>query len=842
MSLFRNASIRRKQVLVVMLTVCAALMTACAGFVLYEMTSFRRDLVNRMQSLAEIMAINSVAALDFNDARQASDLLSSLHTQPEVIAARIYNREGNVFAQYDRSPSVATRVPPVPAQPVVFTENHLLVSMKMAQKQDTVGTLVLVADMSNLSQRLWRYLAISLAVLLSSLLASLIVSTWLSRLISDPILSLAKATHSVTHQTDFSVRVSKESNDELGQLIDDFNAMLHLIQERDVALQEARSGLEHRVQERTRDLEAQITERKRAEEMLREQFERTNLLNQIARGVAERRDLGSIFNVMLRYLESRLEIDFGGVYLLDISRKQITVASHGPASARLAAAAGERTGDHLQVAPGAFDSVLAGELMNLSDTTDVQSPAAQHLARIGLKSAVVAALTAESRPLGILIVGRQEARGFSAGQCEFLRMVCEHVSLAARQAQLHKEIQNAYDELRNTQQAVLQQERLRALGQMASGIAHDINNALSPVLGFADLLLDSDEPLSADARDSIQRIRTAARDIARTVERMREFYRHSHDAESLVSLVINAVVQQAIDLARPRWRDIPLENGIVINLHTELSHTPNVLGCESEIRQALVNLIINAVDAMPEGGTLTVRTRHLPGVAPDGKAQLAGQVQIEVGDTGVGMDEETRRRCIEPFFSTKGPRGTGMGLAMVYGMTERHEGRLDIDSQPGKGTTIRLIFPAHSGSAPAGAKAAGDTLPPSRIVCIDDDPVALEVIARMLRRLGHTVSTACEGTHGLTLFRDAAAQGRPFEIVVTDLGMPGMDGRLVAAQLRKESPATPIILLTGWGMFLKPSGEDLGDVDVVLSKPPTLREIREGLVQAVSAARRRNSG
>ncbi len=250
---------------------------------------------------------------------------------------------------------------------------------------------------------------------------------------------------------------------------------------------------------------------------------------------------------------------------------------------------------------------------------------------------------------------------FSSGECEFLRQLSEHVALAAHQAQLYGALQAAYEDLRQTREAVMQQERLRALGQMASGIAHDINNAISPVALYTDSLLEREPNLSAQGRGHLQTIQRAIHDVAATVARMREFYRQRESQSTLTPVHLNRLVPQVVDLTRARWSDMPQQRGIVIQLRTELADDPPVvMGVESEIREALTNLIFNAVDAMPEGGTLRLRTKVV-----GNPSEPSRQVQLEVSDTGGGMDEEARRRCLEPFFTTKGERGTGLGLAMV---------------------------------------------------------------------------------------------------------------------------------------------------------------------------------
>jgi CheY-like chemotaxis protein len=283
-----------------------------------------------------------------------------------------------------------------------------------------------------------------------------------------------------------------------------------------------------------------------------------------------------------------------------------------------------------------------------------------------------------------------------------------------------------------------------------------------------------------------------------------------------------------------------MERGIVIETRLDLRpELPQMLGIESEIREALTNLVFNAVDAMPKGGTLSIRTSTVG----DGGAGPPEAFTLEVTDTGTGMDEETRRRCLEPFFSTKGERGTGLGLAMVFGVMQRHEGEVEIESQPGRGTTVRLRFPTETrpeepAPPPVEAAPLNATL---RILVIDDEPLVRDLVRDMLRVDGHQVELADDGGAGLKAFREALGTERPFDVVMTDLGMPYVDGREVARTVKQESPRTPVVLLTGWGTRLHAEGDIPEEIDVILNKPPRMAPLRQAL-EKVHAAREPGPG
>jgi signal transduction histidine kinase/ActR/RegA family two-component response regulator len=615
------------------------------------------------------------------------------------------------------------------------------------------------------------------------------------------------------------------------------------------------AALEARVSERTAEvlaanatLREQIETRQVAERETRIQVDRLNLLHQISRAIGERQDTASIFQVVVGDLEEQMPVDFAGLCHYDQATQMLTMGCVGKQSAALAATLGMAKDEVVAVGNECMHSVLHGELVHEPDLRKLHFPFPERLLAGGLHTLVAAPLIVENRDgvFGLLLVARKEPNSFSNGDCEFLHQLSGHVALAVNQAQLHQTLQRAYDELRETQQAVMQQERLRTLGQMASGIAHDINNAISPVVLYVDALLTHETGFSERARKQLEIIQRATGDVAHTVARMGEFYRQREAQLDLTEVNVNELLKQVLDLTRARWSDMAQQRGAVIETKIEcLGENLVVMGIESELREALVNLVFNATDAMPEGGTLTLRAgsrrqagngqavNGQSGTGQSGK-WAARRVYIEVSDTGAGMDEATRRRCLEPFFTTKGERGSGLGLAMVYGITQRHSVDIEIVSAPGVGSTFRLIFPPGSAAVRSPVAAQIPRLPPhTRILLIDDDPLLLKSLREALVNEGHEVQTANGGKAGIDSFARAQNEGAPFRVVITDLGMPHVDGRAVAAAIRARAPETAIIMLTGWGQRLVATGDTPEEVDAVLSKPPKMAELRQCLVECL---------
>ncbi len=410
---------------------------------------------------------------------------------------------------------------------------------------------------------------------------------------------------------------------------------------------------------------------------------------------------------------------------------------------------------------------------------------------------------------------------FAQGSASATSVVCSFTDVTQRK-HAEAELQKAYDELHATQEKLLQQERLRAFGELASGVAHDINNAICPVLIYTKVLLKTDDSLSPKAREYLEIIQQAARTVGDTVSRLRRFYKNEPDPSGFKPIHLAAVLQEVAAFTRARWFDMAQERGCVIDLHMEVEPDLPVLSAiEGELSEAIINLIFNAVDAMPDGGTLKLRakTTHPAPTAPP-------RICVEVADTGVGMDEDARRRCLEPFYTTKGERGTGLGLSIVSGIVQRHDAEIAVESTPGAGTTVRITFPVSvAPAAPETTTTHCRDVPAMKILVADDEPMILHAMRVALEGEGHRTQCAIGGQAAIAAFREALEAGEPFDVVFTDLGMPHVDGREVASAVKLAAPTTPVILLTGWGQRMQADGEIPRGVDHILAKPVSPQEL-----------------
>ena len=389
-----------------------------------------------------------------------------------------------------------------------------------------------------------------------------------------------------------------------------------------------------------------ISDRKLARERLQTQLERLALIDQITRATSQRFDLDSIFGIVVSAVQKRLPADFVCICHIDRESKEFVIGNRGASDNKTPDALGLQKGDVLEIAPGLRDGYSQGAVIYEPDIT-AASPPFDRLAETGLGSMIIAPIAIGNEGLGILIAARSEQRGFGSSDCEFLKQLGEHVALAMQQAQLYGDLQIAYDELAHSQQAVLQKERLSAIGQMASGLAHDINNALSPMALYTQSLRENDADLPEKIRDYLQIADRVTNDVSATVARMREYYRPDASEPELTLLNLNELVSQVVELTRARWSDIPQRSGVVITVDTVLSPgLPALVGNASELRDAITNLVFNAIDAVPHGGAITIQTQPLTDDAGEPR------VALRVCDTGSGMDEETLKRCVEPFFTT----------------------------------------------------------------------------------------------------------------------------------------------------------------------------------------------
>jgi GAF domain-containing protein/CheY-like chemotaxis protein len=428
-------------------------------------------------------------------------------------------------------------------------------------------------------------------------------------------------------------------------------------------------------------------------------------------------------------------------------------------------------------------------------------------------------MSAEDTVLGVLAL-RGGQRAFTEADERLLTNIAHLAALALRSARLFEERTHAYRELATAQDQLVRTEKLRALGEMASGVAHDFNNLLASILGRAQLTLQRLQ--NPQLRQWLQVIERAALDGAQTVRRLQEFTRIRRD-QPFVAVDLSDVVRDALEITQSRWRAESMSRGVAVEVRTSFAELPRVAGDAAELREAMTNLILNALDAMPGGGVLTLTT-----------AVADGAVVVTVSDTGAGIPEAIRDKIFDPFFTTKGPEGTGLGLSMTYGILERHGARIAVESAEGRGTTFRMVFtpgaPVETEEAAPGAGAPSEA-GSLRCLVVDDEPAVGAMLGDVLQSGGHRVVVVQDGGEAIARF-----SAEPFDVVFTDLAMPRVSGWQVARAIKEIAPKIPLFLVTGFGVELSAEERRAHGVDLVLVKPLKIQEILGAVAQA---ARRR---
>lgn len=415
--------------------------------------------------------------------------------------------------------------------------------------------------------------------------------------------------------------------------------------------------------------------------------------------------------------------------------------------------------------------------------------------------------------------------GYVATLPTVLHKALKQHELAAENARLYEESRRRLreselllDELHATQERLVRGETLRALGELASGTAHHLNNLLAVVIARVDMLRM--KPLDPEVRRPLEIVGRVARDGAEVVRRIQQFAR-TKQLEDLAPVDLNELARDVIELTTARWRDAARVEGVAIEVAHEPGCIPLVGGHPASLREVITNLVLNAVDALPRGGRITIKTRA-----------AGDDVWLSVTDDGVGMPPEVARRAREPFFTTKGPKSTGLGLSVNHSIVCRHGGEMTIESAPGRGTTVTIRLPAGAPvpTAPPTAPSAG--VEALRVLLIDDEQEVRETLAELLAIDGHVVTQAVGGEEGLAQLE----RGPLPDVVLSDLGMPGMTGADVAAAVKRRWPELPVGVITGWGIGAPAERQQLAMVDFVLSKPVSLDDLRRSLGRIGKAA------
>lgn len=780
MKAFKNLSIKGKLIRIQLVTTSTVLILCVLGFYVYNMKSLKRTTTANLLSTARVIAINSVATLTFQDADAGAEVLSALRAERNIVGGCLLDAEGALFATYGKFdhhlPSLIEEMQAFGAKPeeelVHFGTVYVDVFHKITQDSGHLGILYLRLDRSVFEEAMNQIALIAGIVLLLGIALSIILAGLLQKSISGPILNLVKATKDVSITRDYSIRVDVLGNDELGVLYGEFNEMLTQIQERDMALQEARGELEERVKERTKELENEITERKHAEQEVRE-----------SRALFQ--------DIALSTSDWLWEVNAEGVYTF-CSEKVEQVLGYTP------------------------QEIIGKTPFDLMPPDEAEKIGRQFQGIVGRKAPIVDLknwnIHKDGHEVCLLTNGvpMLDVKGNLVGYRGADKDITDRERAEKEKEQLEARLR--------------QGQKMEAIGTLAGGIAHDFNNILMAILGCTDMAM-LDVPKGSVTRANLEHVIQAGMRAKDLVLQILAFSRQAEQERKPGQL--HPVVKEALHLLRS---SLPTTIEIRQDIDT---NSGTVLADPTQIHQVLMNLCTNAYHAMrEEGGILEVK---LDAVEVDAESARThpdlreeAYVRLIISDTGHGMDRATMERAFDPFFTTKGPgEGTGMGLATVHGIVTSHGGAITLYSELGNGSTFQIYLPRVESATPVEIL---DIEPVTRgkesILFVDDEVSLVHIGKQMLERLGYNVTARTSSVEALELFR---AKPDRFDLVITDQTMPNMTGVELAEELMRIQPDIPIILVTGFSEVVTPErAKQIGFREYIM-KPILTRDLNKAI-------------
>jgi PAS domain S-box-containing protein len=767
--LFSPLSIRSKLTLIVMTTTCVALFLSSLALMVFDQITFPAWMGRHLQIRAEVIANNNTAALSFGDPEPSVELLNSLSSDPHLGAAVIYDAEGGVFARYTRPDWNVPAVSPRPVDAVVFHDGFVEATRCVRLNGKRIGTLVLQTDLGEIEERRNIGLMAGVAVMVIAAGAGFLLARRLERVISRPILQLSETARAVAAEKNYSVRVKKDADDELGQLVDGFNDMLEQIGERDAALHEAKGDLERRVVLRTSELydaNERLMSEVDAHKRAREESD------------ALRQKLQKAYDHLQREGEERAQVQ----------------------------EALRRSEERFSKAFRASPVPLAILTRNSRAFVDVNDRFAE---LVGRDREVIIGDTIFNVPLWSAVETRARLEQLLADGQPFCNWECRisgadsqtHVALlSAESVMLGSEpcvllMTEDISERVNLEAQLRQAQKMDAIGQLASGVAHDFNNILTIIQGYTQLVIAM-QPGNAPVREALEKVTNASQRAAQLTRQLLTFSRKQVAQPRILDL--NQVINNVSTMLRPLL-------GEQIHLQWQSAAAlPAIEGDAGMLEQVLINLAVNARDAMPGGGNLIINTFTCE--IDDGylhcrpNATAGRFVCLQVSDSGCGMDAATMDRLFEPFFTTKGVgKGTGLGLATAYGIVKQHHGWIEVASQVGVGSTFKIFLPVARSSG-ATFEAAGDATTVcggnELILVVEDEPALREMFIKILRNFGYQILEAPHGKEALKVWQTASCKP---SLLLTDMMMPeGMNGWELAERLRGEAPGLKVVYTSGY--------------------------------------------
>ena len=769
--------------LVIMLTSCMSLLLACGGFVAYEVMTFRTTMVENLSTLADLVANNSTAAVQYGVQKSAEDNLAMLSSERTIEAAWILVPGGKIFAEYQSRSRHRLARPAVRIGEVRFTPQALVLERPIRLDGEVIGAVCLYSSLTPLYSRIWRYASIAGILLLASGFLAFLLSLRFQRVLSKPILDLAETARSVAQDKNYSLRALKGSEDEIGTLIDGFNEMLRQIQERDAALQAARGGLEKRVEERTRELQQEVAERRKAQQAL---WESEQLYAQIALNAS---DVLYVVNLETQQIDWFGKIDEALGYAKSEFGRTWSVWEHSL-----------HPEDRERMRRCLAQSRQSG-----------QSFAAEY--RIARKDGTYAYWSDRGRPV-------YDPKG------EVIKFIGACTDITDRK---HKE-----EELRKAKEDA--EFANRAKSQFVANISHEIRTPMNGIIGMTTLALETD--LTSDQRGLLNTVKDSADTLLALINEILDFSKIEAGRLALEPIDFNlrdTLEETVLSLALRAH-----EKGLELACHLPPDLPDALVGDPGRLRQIVINLLGNAIK-FTERGEVLLRVQAMP---PSGKDTL---LHFTVSDSGIGIPKAKQEMIFEAFTqadssTTRTYGGTGLGLAISSQLVELMGGRMWVESDPGQGSHFHFTarFAPQGHAAPQPPPVSVD-LQDLRVLVVDDHATNRRILEEFLLCWKMTPVLAPDAQGARTQLQRAAADGQPFPLVLLDAMMPEVDGFALAREI-KQSPGmagTLIMMLSSAGQVEDSARcHDLG-ISHYLTKPIRQSELLDAIMFALGSANAR---
>jgi two-component system, sensor histidine kinase and response regulator len=772
---FRNVSIKQKLTRIVFLTSAAAVLLACIIFTVYDAVVFRYSLENELAAVAEITASNTTAALEFKDSHSAQDTLASLDAQKHIIEACIYARDGSVFATYVRA---GYPTPPFfPERRADAAEIHggyVELFRQIRLNGESIGTIYLKSDLSGLYTRVIRFAEILFIVILVSFVTAYLLSSNLQRAISDPILDLARTAFTVSVHKDYSIRATNRNKDEIGFLFDRFNEMLQRIQEHESALQRAHSELETRVDERTKELQQEVAERKQAE---RELAERTTFLNSL------------------------------------IQNSPLAIIVISPSN-------------ELQMCNPAFESLFLwrqNEVLGREINPLLGSPESESLQ--------IASDIRAGRQVHVVTQRKRSDGSWVHVELYAVRLVVEGkmIGVLAMFQDISERVRGEEELLRAKESA---EAASKAKSEFLANMSHEIRTPMNGILGMTELALDTE--LRPEQREYLTMVKSSADSLLVVLNDILDFSKI--EAGKLDLEPANFFLRQSIGETMKTLGLRAHQKGLELTWRVAADVPDGLIGDIGRLRQAIVNLVGNALKFTERGEVaVDVETEHV--------ADSSVALHFRVRDTGIGIAPEKQQLIFEPFTqadssTTRRFGGTGLGLGITTRLIQMMGGRVWVESELGRGSIFHFTAEFRMSSEQTAADQAQDhsILAGKRVLIVDDNRTNRLILLEMLGHWGMRPETVSGAEAAVSMLSSEGAASAPFDLVITDMQMPGKDGFDLIEAIRR-SPNTrrvPVLILSSARQGGDRSKSRRLAVSAYLLKPVQPSELLDAVLNALS--------